>query len=125
MRSRGNRAKKYTKFHRQGNFFRIDKTVFECDQDILLEDRAALASEDAEVVRKISLRRRAVEETTRVAGRLQVALTEGVDIVVKILQPQLQKVEGISEEEMKLIKVRGTGAGKKNNKEPEPEKSDS
>jgi hypothetical protein len=76
-------------------------------QDILLEDRAALASEDAEVARKVTVRRRAVEETTRVAGRLQVALTEGVEIVARMLQPQLQRVEGISEEEMKMIKVRG------------------
>jgi hypothetical protein len=38
-----------------------------------------------------------------------------------MLQPQLQRVEGISEEEMKMIKVRGTGAGRKGNKEPEPE----
>jgi hypothetical protein len=81
---------------------------------VLLEDRAALVSEDVEVQRKVSLRRRAVEEATRVTGRLQVALTEGMDIAARMLQPQLQKVEGISDEEMKRIKVSET------NTEPEP-----
>jgi hypothetical protein len=48
-------------------------------EDLLLEDRAALVSEDVEAQRKVSLRRRAVEEATRVTRRLQVALTEGMD----------------------------------------------
>jgi hypothetical protein len=74
-----------------GKFLGLIRMFLNVIQGILLEDRAALASEDAEVVRKVNVRRRAVEETTRVTGRLQVveettrvtgrlqvALTEGV-----------------------------------------------
>jgi hypothetical protein len=48
-----------------------------------------------------------------VTGRLQVALTEGVDIAARMLRPQLQKVEGISEEDMKLIKEAKKEAARK------------
>jgi hypothetical protein len=53
----------------------------------------------------VNMKRRVVEQATRVLGRFKVALTEGIDIVSKMLHTQFQQVDAISEDEMKLIKI--------------------
>jgi hypothetical protein len=54
---------------------------------------------------QVAARRRLVETATRLSGRLQMAVREGVELAARMFQPQLPQVEGITEDEIKLLKV--------------------
>jgi hypothetical protein len=55
---------------------------------------------------QVAARRRLVETATRLSGRLQMAVREGVELAAKMFQPQLLQVEGITEDEIKLLHER-------------------
>jgi hypothetical protein len=42
---------------------------------------------------------------TKISGRLQMAVREGLELAPKMFQPQLPHVEGIMEEEIERLKV--------------------
>jgi uncharacterized protein YciI len=79
--------------------------IRELGEDILLADRAALASEDPAVVRVVQAKRRVVEIAIKYAGRLQIATRDGLERAEKWFQPQEAAVEGLSEEELRIIRV--------------------
>jgi hypothetical protein len=54
---------------------------------------------------QVAAKRRLVETATKISGRLQMAVREGLELAAKMFQPQLSHVEGITEEEIKRLKV--------------------
>jgi hypothetical protein len=78
----------------------------ELAEDVLLADRAALASEDPAVVRVVAAKRKVVELAVKYAGRLQIATRDGLELAERWFQPQEAAVEGLSEEELRIIRVR-------------------
>jgi hypothetical protein len=80
--------------------------IRELGEDVLLADRAALASEDPAVVRVVQAKRRVVEIAVKYAGRLQIPARDGLELAEKWFQPQEAAVEGLSEEELRIIRVR-------------------
>jgi hypothetical protein len=54
---------------------------------------------------QVAAKRRLVETATKISGRLQMAVREGLELAAKIFQPQLPQVDGITEEEIKRLKV--------------------
>jgi hypothetical protein len=78
----------------------------ELAEDVLLADRAALASEDPAVVRVVAAKRRVVELAVKYVGRLQIATRDGLELAERCFQPHEAAVEGLSEEELRIIRVR-------------------
>jgi hypothetical protein len=54
---------------------------------------------------QVAAKRRLVETATKISGRLQMAVKEGLELAAKMFQPQLPHVEGITEEKIKRLKL--------------------
>jgi hypothetical protein len=73
---------------------------------VLLSDRPALAAEDAATMRVVAAKRKLVEVNVRMAARMKVACVEGLDFAGKMFAVQTMDVEGLTEEEVRALKVR-------------------
>jgi hypothetical protein len=85
----------------------------ELAEDVLLSDRAALTAEDGPTVRVVAAKRKLVELNVKMAARMKVACVEGLEFAGKIFEVQHLDVEGLTEEEVKVLRAQKKEAEKK------------
>jgi hypothetical protein len=73
---------------------------------VLLSDRPALVAEDAATMQVVGDKRKLVEVNVKMAARMKVACMEGLDFAGKLFAVQTMDVEGLTEEEVRALKVR-------------------
>jgi hypothetical protein len=87
----------------------------------LLSDRPALAAEDAATMRVVAAKRKLVDVNVRMAARMKVACMEGLEFAGRMFTVQQMDVEGLMEDEIRVLKVQKQEAEKK--KEGEEKKT--
>jgi hypothetical protein len=74
-------------------------------EDSLLADRAALTAADAATVRLVGIRRRVIEQQIKYAARMKVTCVKGLEFAGRMFEVQLPDVEGLTEDEIKIMKA--------------------
>jgi hypothetical protein len=77
----------------------------EIAEDILWADRQALGADDAATMRAVSAKRRLVELQAKYAAKVKVACLEGLEFAGKMLEVRQMDVEGLTEEEIKVMEA--------------------
>jgi hypothetical protein len=75
-------------------------------EELLLADRAARGAVDAATVCLVGIRRRLVEQQIKYAARAKVACVKGLDFAGKMFEVQQVDMEGLTEDEIRAMKVR-------------------